>query len=276
MRAFVIGAALALAASTAAFAQAAPASQDWRPLDLDNTLVIETSKGRIVIEMSRLAAPTHIERLKTLARAKFYDGIIFHRVISDFMAQTGDPKGDGSGGSDLPDLTAEFEFARTLDTPFGEVTSERGVSTGYVGSLPVVTGSDDALVFTAAQAVPAWGAFCPGMLGMARQGEPNTANSQFYLMRGTERALDHQYTAVGYVVQGLDVVYKLNLGEPPRQPDRMITVRIASDLPAAEQPRLHVMNERGAAFRALVAQRRKEEGPAFDICSVQLPSRAAS
>lgn len=272
MRAFLTGAAIALALGASASAQTA--SDDWRPLDLDNTLVIETSKGRVVVEMSAIAAPAHVERLKTLARANFYDGIIFHRVIADFMAQTGDPQGTGQGGSELPDLTAEFDFRRTLSIPFGEVTTERGVSTGFVGSLPVVTGSDDALVFTAAQAVPAWGAFCPGVLGMARQGEPNTANSQFYLMRGTERALDHQYTAVGYVVQGLDVVYKLNLGEPPRQADRMVTVRVAADLPAAEQPRLQVMNARGAAFRALVAQRKKEEGAAFDICSVQLPSRA--
>lgn len=275
MRAFVSGAALALALSTAASAQTAPATQDWRPLDLDNTLVIETSKGRIVVEMSTIAAPEHVERMKTLARAQFYDGIVFHRVIPDFMAQTGDPQGTGAGGSELPDLAAQFDFRRTLSIPFGEVTSERGVSTGFVGSLPVVTGSDDALVFTAAQAVPAWGAYCPGVLGMARQGEPNTANSQFYLMRGTERQLDHQYTAFGYVVQGLDVVYKLNPGEPPRTPDKMISVRIAADLPAAEQPRLEVMNARGAAFRAFIDKRKKEEGAGFDICSVQLPTRAA-
>lgn len=274
MRAFVTGAAIALALGASASAQTAPASQDWRPLDLDNTLVIETSRGRIVVEMSPLAAPNHVERMKTLARARFYDGIIFHRVIPDFMAQTGDPQGTGQGGSEMPDLTAEFEFARTLNTPFGEATSERGVSSGFVGSLPVVTGSDDALVFTAAQAVPAWGAYCPGVLGMARQGEPNTANSQFYLMRGSERQLDHQYTAFGYVVQGLDVVYKLNPGEPPRTPDKMVTVRIAADLPPAEQPRLQVMNERGAAFRAFIDKRKKEEGPGFDICSVQLPTRA--
>ena len=132
MRAFVTGAAIALALAAAASAQAP--SEDWRPLDLDNTLVIETSKGRIVVEMSTLAAPAHVERMKTLARARFYDGIIFHRVISDFMAQTGDPQGTGQGGSEMPDLAAQFDFPRTLDTSFGEVTSERGVATGFVGS----------------------------------------------------------------------------------------------------------------------------------------------
>ena len=112
-------------------------------------------------------------------------------------------------------------------------------------------------------------------MGMARQGEPNTANSQFYLMRGEERTLDSSYTALGYVVQGLDVVYKLNLGEPPAQPDKMLSVRIAADLPAAEQPRLQVMDSRGAAFKALVAKTRQADSAGFDICSLRLPTRAA-
>lgn len=264
-------AAAALAACIATSGAASAQTADWRPLDLDNTLVIDTTKGRIVVEMSPAAAPNHIERLKTLARAGFYDGIIFHRVIGDFMAQTGDPQGTGQGGSDLPNLTGEFSFRRDLSAPFGEATTERGVSTGYIGSLPVVTGSDDVLYLTAAQSVETWGAFCPGVAGMARQGPPDTANSQFFLMRGSERNLDHQYTAFGYVVQGLDVVYKLNPGQPPRTPDKMLTVRVAADLPPDQQPRLQVMDPRSAAFRAHVAKRKKEEGTGFDICSLALP-----
>ena len=79
-----------------------PAAADWRTLDPENTLVIETSKGRIVVEMSPLAAPNHVERMKTLARARFYDGIIFHRVISGFMLQGGCPEGSGRGGPPTP------------------------------------------------------------------------------------------------------------------------------------------------------------------------------
>jgi peptidylprolyl isomerase len=263
--------ACALIAGGVALAQSTP---DWRPLDLENTLVIDTTKGRIVVEMSPAVAPQNVERIKTLTRRKFYDGIIFHRVIADFMAQTGDPEGTGAGGSDLPDVAGEFTFNRTADMPFGAVTDEGGQATGFIGSLPIVTSTDDMMVFTADQTVPAWGAYCPGVMGMARQGEPNTANSQFYLMRGSERTLDRLYTAMGYVVQGLDVVYKLNLGEPPVAPDKMVSVRIAADLPAAEQPRLQVMDPRGAAFKAFVAKRKKEEGAGFDICSVQPQARA--
>lgn len=276
MRAFVTGAALTLALLTAGAATGPATAQtaDWRPLDLENTLVIETSKGRIVVEMSPRAAPNHVERIKTLARAGFYDGLIFHRVIGDFMAQTGDPLGTGAGGSELPNVGDEFSFKRDLGAGFGEATNVRGRSTGFIGSLPVVTGSDDALFLSASASVETWGAFCPGVVAMARQQENNTANSQFFLMRGSERNLDRNYTAFGYVVQGLDVVYRLNPGEPPRQPDKMTSVRIASEMPAAEQPGLRVMDVRSAAFQALVAKRKKEEGDGFDICSLQLPAQA--
>lgn len=279
MRAFVTGAvaltgALALLTAAAAPSPAAAQTADWRPLDLENTLVIETTKGRVVVELSAWTAPNHIERIKTLTRAGFYDGLIFHRVLVDFMAQTGDPLGTGAGGSDLPNLADEFTFQRRLDSGFGEVTTARGRSTGFVGSLPVVTGSDDALFLSANGSVETWAAFCPGVVAMARQRENNTGNSQFFLMRGSERNLDRNYTPLGYVVQGLEVVYRLNPGEPPRQPDKMTTVRIASELPQDQQPRLRVMDVRSAAFKALVAKRKKEEGDAFDICSVQLPAQA--
>uniref|UniRef100_UPI0038F6740C peptidylprolyl isomerase n=1 Tax=Streptomyces niveiscabiei TaxID=164115 RepID=UPI0038F6740C len=77
-------------------------------LDPENTLVMETTKGRVVIKLRPDLAPNHVERIKLLAREGFYDGIVFHRVIDGFMAQTGDPKGDGTGGSDLPNIPAEF------------------------------------------------------------------------------------------------------------------------------------------------------------------------
>ena len=76
--------------------------------DPENALILETTKGRVVIELRPDLAPGHVERIKTLARKGFYDGVVFHRVIDGFMAQTGDPTGTGTGGSDLPDLKAEF------------------------------------------------------------------------------------------------------------------------------------------------------------------------
>src|SRR3954465_3856009 len=126
-----IAAVLALSAASAASAQQA---SDWRTPDPDNILVIETNKGRIIAEMSPEAAPNHVARVRELAKAHFYDNLTFFRVIDSFMAQTGDPKNDGSGGSDQPDLAAEFLFRRGSGyAPAGKAgTTEMG----FVGPLP--------------------------------------------------------------------------------------------------------------------------------------------
>ncbi|MFA7305162.1 MAG: peptidylprolyl isomerase [Hyphomicrobium sp.] len=151
--------------------------------DPENTLLIETSKGPVVIELRPDLAPKHVERIKTLAREGFYDGIVFHRVIDGFMAQTGCPQGRGTGSSKLPNLPAEFN------------------------AEPHVR----------------------GVCSMARAQNPNSANSQFFIVFDDARFLDKQYTAWGKVISGMENVDKLNKGEPPASPDKMITVRVASD-----------------------------------------------
>jgi peptidylprolyl isomerase len=152
--------------------------------DPDNTLIIETTPGRIVMKLRDDIAPKHAERLKLLAREGFYDDVPFHRVIDGFMAQTGDGEfGNGTGGSEHPDLPAEFS----------KVPFERG------------------------------------MVGMARTSNPNSANSQFFIMFDEGSFLNGQYTVVGEVVAGMDVVDKLKRGEPPSKPDRIIKMQVAAD-----------------------------------------------
>jgi peptidylprolyl isomerase len=153
--------------------------------DPDNTLILETTPGTIVIRLRTDVAPGHAERLKQLARESFYDDVPFHRVIDGFMAQTGDGEnGDGTGGSSYPDLKAEFS-----DVPF-----ERGI------------------------------------VGMARKGGNNhSANSQFFIMFDEGSFLNGQYTVIGEVVDGMDVVDKLKRGEPPSNPDRIIRMQVAAD-----------------------------------------------
>ncbi|WP_255500690.1 peptidylprolyl isomerase [Caulobacter sp. 17J80-11] len=281
MKAVVI-AALAALAGPAAVSAATPVAPtvtaqaaDWRALDPENTLVIDTTKGRIVLELSPQAAPRHVERLKQLAREGFYDGIIWHRVINDFMAQTGDPEGTGQGGSSYPDLQAEFTFRRGADVAYASIESAKGQSVGFAGLLPVQTQADDMMLFTADQRVPANGLFCSGVAGMARTGDPNTANSQFFLMRGENHVLDKNYTAFGRVASGLDVVRKLATGEPPASPDKMLKVRVMADMPAAEQPKIKVLDVRSKAFTALVDKVRKEKGAAFSVCDVDVPTQGA-
>jgi cyclophilin family peptidyl-prolyl cis-trans isomerase len=152
-------------------------------LDPENTLILETSKGKVVIAMRPDLAPGHVERIKTLAREGFYDGVKFHRVIDGFMAQTGCPHGTGTGGSEYPDLKQEFSAEPHV----------RGVAS------------------------------------MARAQNPNSANSQFFICFDDARFLDKQYTVWGAVVEGMDNVDKIKRGEPVRDPDQIISMKVMAD-----------------------------------------------
>ena len=170
----------------AALVCAAPVLAQPLPAGVDpqNTILIDTKHGRIVIKLRNDIAPKHAERIKQLAREKYYDNVPFHRVISGFMAQTGDgARGDGTGGSKYPNLPAEFS------------------------SVP----------------------FKRGIVGMARSNEPNSANSQFFIMYADGAFLNGKYTVVGEVVSGMDAVDKIKKGEPVPDPDRMTRVQVAAD-----------------------------------------------
>ena len=154
--------------------------------DLENTLHVQLEKGLVKIELLPKLAPGHVARIKELAREKFYDGVVFHRVIEGFMAQGGDPTGSGMGGSKKPDLKAEF-------------SKEPHVK---------------------------------GICSMARSSSPNSANSQFFICFGDARFLDNQYTVWGRVVDGMEFVDGLKRGEPPKNPDKIVTMRVAADVAA--------------------------------------------
>ena len=152
--------------------------------DPQNVLVLDLSNGgRVLIRLMPAWAPGHVERIKTLVAQGFYNGVIFHRVIDGFMAQTGDPTGTGQGGSPLPDLKAEFNM------------------------IPHVRGT----------------------VSMARTNEPDSANSQFFIVFYPRFALDHKYTNFGRVIGGMDVVDSIVRGEPPAAPTRVVQASLASD-----------------------------------------------
>lgn len=275
--AFALAAALTLLPLTAAGQSApAPAATDWRAVAPENLLVIDTSKGRILVELEPRAAPRHAERIRTLADQGFYDGLKFHRVMTGFMAQTGDPLGTGAGGSELPDVAAEFTFRRGRDAGFAAV--EGGASSGLVGlvgSLPVQTQPDAQMMVTADFRVDASGLFCTGVLGMARAGSPDSANSQFFLMMGDNAVLNGQYTAFGRILRGLDVVQSLKAGSDAEDgrvtldPDTMTRVRTAAALPEDERPVARVLDARSAAFQARAAETRTARGRQFSVCDLQ-------
>lgn len=250
---------------------------EWRTVAPDNLLVIDTTRGRVLVELAPVAAPLHVERIRLLARRGFYDGLTWHRVIDWFMAQTGDPLGTGDGQSPYPDLKAEFTFRRGPDTPFTPVAAPQGALVGYVDSLPVQTQPDASLALTDDGRVHGWGLYCPGVAGMARDEPVDSANSQFFLMRQAYPALEKRYTVWGVVVSGLDVVRSIKVGDGDNgavtaEPDRMTRVRVASDLPEAERPSVRVLDTTSARFRDLVAATRAEKGADFSLCDISLPS----
>lgn len=152
--------------------------------DPENTIVMGTTQGEVVIVLYPDLAPGHVNRIKELSRKNFYDGIVFHRVIDGFMAQTGDPTGTGTGGSDKPDLQAEFSNAN-----HGR-----------------------------------------GACSMARAQNPNSANSQFFICFDDASFLDRQYTVWGQVIEGMENVDRIKRGQPARNPDSIVTMRVAADV----------------------------------------------
>ncbi|WP_198375732.1 peptidylprolyl isomerase [Neoroseomonas rubea] len=158
--------------------------------DPENTLILEIEHGTVTIALRPDLAPKHVDQIKTLARQGFYDNVPFHRVIEGFMAQGGDPTGTGRGGSELPDIEAEFSSPQTAR-------------------------------------------FLRGTCGMARTSDPNSANSQFFIMFAPAPSLDGQYTIWGQVTSGMDAIDKIKRGAGMSgmvpEPDRIKSMKVAAD-----------------------------------------------
>ena len=150
--------------------------------DADNTLILETTQGPVTIEVRPDLAPGHVAQIKSLVRKGFYDGIVFHRVIDGFMAQTGCPEGTGTGGS-----------GNTLKAEFNAEPHVRGT------------------------------------VSMARAQDPNSGDSQFFICFDEAPHLNRQYTVWGRVTQGMENIDAINKGEPPRQPDTIVSMKVAAD-----------------------------------------------
>ncbi|MDR3509699.1 MAG: peptidylprolyl isomerase [Caulobacteraceae bacterium] len=263
--------ALALGSSVQAAAFTQPAPGDWRPADAENTLVIDTNQGRIIVELIPSVAPLSVERLKVLTRQHFYDGLTFFRVIDDFMDQTGDPKNTGEGGSTLPQVPGEFVFSRAPADPIAIYDKAPGQEIGFLGVLPVSSQPIAMAPLMASGKVAASGMFCPGVIGMARAQDPDSANSQFFIMRQNHDALNKRYAAIGRVLAGEDVARRIKTGEPvPAPQDRMTKVQILADMPADSRPKVQVLDTRSAYFANLVAQSKAARGTDFNICDIDI------
>jgi len=272
---------LAAAVLTAAVSPSvAQETEVWREVAPENLWVLDTSKGRVLVELAPDVAPLAVERIQTLTRQGFYQNHAFHRVIRNFMAQTGDPTGTGAGGSDLPDVPGEFTFRRSrrpafIETPTGR--EDRAVF-GLYGAMPVRTQPDAQMFVTADNRVDAMGFFCPGVAGMARSASPDSANSQFFLMTAYRANLNGDYTPFGRVLEGLDVVESLKAGSDAEDgvvtnPDRMLNARLAADMPEGERPRAQVLDARSPRMAEIVQAAVTERGDRLTVCDVVPPVR---
>src|SRR5579859_701909 len=253
-------------------APSAPGPADWRTPDPNNVLVIDTNKGRIVLEMIPEVAPQHVAQIRALAHENFYDGLKFFRVIDKFMDQTGDPQNNGQGGSSKPNVPAEFTFRRGSDIPFAMAADQTVAEIGFVKSLPIESQSMMLAAMTKDQKVTAWSLYCQGVMGMARDENPDSGNSQFFLMRYPYPSLEKKYTAWGRVVSGLDVVRAIKTGEPVEQPqDVMEHVRLLADLPEKDRPKVRVIDPKGPWFKAQIERSRAAKGADFTACDVDIP-----
>jgi cyclophilin family peptidyl-prolyl cis-trans isomerase len=192
--------------ASAAIAQTTPVATIVPAQDPQNILHLQLSTGgEVKILMRPDKAPVHVERVKLLTRAGFYDGVVFHRVIEGFMAQTGDPQGTGEGGSPLPDLKAEFN------------------------DLPHLRGT----------------------VSMARTDQPDSANSQFFVVFQPTLRLDGKYTVFGRVIAGIQYVDAVERGEPPAAPSKIVKAWIEADGPNAARVALVVPAPTAAAAQVV-------------------------
>lgn len=274
-----------VAAPTATVDTAAFAAPDsaWRTVDPENLMLIDTDYGMIGVELYPEIAPKHVAQIKALTRQGFYDFITFHRVIDGFMNQTGDPKGDGTGDSALPDVEAEFTFRRSPAMPItlvgAQAVDPRSPSNGELGvgfykALPVASQPSGQAILTKDGKVAAFGLHCKGVTSMARSQDPNSGNSQFFLMRDTASHLDTQYSIWGNTVMGHNLLTKFKVGtagEDGFVPDAMKTVRIAADVDNA--PTVQVLKTDSPAFKQYLASQKQADGTYPEICDMSVPTR---
>ena len=229
---------------------------EWRQVSPEDLVLMRTTKGNVVIELAEDFSPRHVARIREILRQGLYDGTTFHRVISDFMAQGGDISVIRPEVTFTP-IQGEFTFRRDPDQAPMVLLNKDLFSepfyAGYVNGFAIASKQEDAAAYTKDGKVMGWMPHCPGIASMARTNDPNSATDQFFLMRAESPSLDQKYTPWGRMIFGAEVARALNLGEPPEQPDVVISARLVSDLPETLRPTAYVMRNESASFAQIIA-----------------------
>jgi peptidylprolyl isomerase len=271
-----------------------PPKEAWRAVDPDNLVLIDTKYGQVAVELAPEFAPRHVERLRALIRAHFYDGLSFYRVIDGFVAQGG---AEGSVPDDSPaakalaakwpPLKAEFDRASApapVFTPLGNPDLQ-APEAGFEDGFPVARDPKEGRE---------WLIHCPGTFAFARDNNPDTASTEFYIVIGqSPRRLDRDLTAFGHVIRGMEYLQKLQRGDPAvengviqdaNRRDAIIRMRLASDLPATERQTFEVLRPESKAFADSLEGKRHPTSPFYfrppspnlDVCGVPATVRVVS
>lgn len=258
---------------------------DWRPLDPDNTLYMELPGGRVVIELAPTFAPNHVQNIKALVRAHYFDGLAVVRVQDNYVVQWGDPNEDKPNARPVKGaqktLKAEFTVPLKNDTRFTRLPDSDGYApeVGHSNGFPV--GRDPKTGET-------WLAHCYGMVGVGRdEGADSGGGTSLYAVLGPARQLDRNITVVGRVVAGMPQLAAFPRGPAPMgfydKPEMNVpiaSVKIAADVPPAQRSRLEVMRTDSTTYQAVVEAQRNRGGPwtkvaagHIDLCAAPIPVR---
>ncbi len=287
-------AAVALWLMPLAVSAAPPDANDWRTVDPENVLLIDTKYGQVAVELAPSFAPGHVARMKALARAHFYDGTAFYRVIDGFVAQGGIGEGTAATANETPkedprraawpNLKAEFDAPIAAEPSFVPLGNADlfAPQAGHVMGFPA--GRDP-------KTKRQWIIHCPGTFAFARDNDADTAATEFYIVIGeAPRRLDRNLTAFGRVLEGMQFLQKLERGDPKvdsgviqekDRADKIVSIRVAADVRGA--PKFQVMKSTSPSFAAWKQERRnpapefyhRTPPPVLDVCLSPVPTRRA-
>lgn len=276
-------------ASQSAPATAAPAwdlpDSAWRTVDQDRLMYVETEHGQVIIELAPEFAPNHVARMRELVGERFYDFLVFHRVIEGFMAQAGGSRANPGHASDKEPLAAEFTIRRNPGEIAMTELQPRQVNpgialmgqAGFWNSFAAGTQPSAQAMISMDGAVESWLLHCRGAAAMARTNDPNSARSQWYITTGNAEHLNATYTVWGRVRSGMEAVDQIAVGtameDPDFRPDVIRSIRIGSELPAEDQVEVQVADTDSEAFAAYLETLRDEAGALPDICDIPVPTR---
>ncbi len=257
---------------------AASTPEDWRTLNPENVLVFELERGRVVVALAERLAQGHTAQIKKLVREGFYDGLSFYRVIDGFVAQGGDVFETREVRTAEKAIAAEFDQPLTDAMKFRPVNVVDGYAArvGFINSAAV--GVDEA-------GENVWRLHCTGAMAMARNNEPDTGGTEFYIALQPQRYLDRNLTVFGQVVEGMDVIQTLRRVSPPESEsddrgEAIQSVRVAADMSDDERPELEILRTDTPLFAEYVESRRNRPEEFFyhrpdhvDICALVIPVR---